>query len=174
MGSRLAAALAAASLLFVGGAALGAEGDPYLKTCLSTTAAPPCVAASPTFQGGDAEVSPDGRHLYAAVWKLDSSGWTGIRLYDIGADGALTQRTGAAGCYAHLVAGCTNTPRQARRGSSRASPASTARSAQSSRGRVTWRRSTATSWRSMSSSTSLVAVLLASSASHRSTWQYSS
>jgi Bacterial Ig domain/WD40-like Beta Propeller Repeat len=109
MGSRLAAALAAASLLFVGGAAFGAEGDPFLKTCLSTTAAPPCVASSPTFQGGDAEVSPDGRHLYAAVWKLDSSGWTGIRLYDIGADGALTQRTGAAGCYAHLVAGCTNT-----------------------------------------------------------------
>jgi hypothetical protein len=38
---------------------------------------------------------------------------------------------------------------------------------------VTWRRSTATSWRSMSSSTSLVAVLLASSTSHRSTWQNS-
>jgi DNA-binding beta-propeller fold protein YncE len=109
MGSRFAAALAAASLLFVGGAALGAEGDPYLKTCLSTTAAPPCVAASPTFQGGDAEVSPDGRHLYAAVWKVDSSGWSGIRLYDIGADGALTLRSGAPGCYAHLVAGCTNT-----------------------------------------------------------------
>jgi hypothetical protein len=43
-----------------------------------------------------------------------------------------------------------------RRESRRASPASTARSAQSSRGRVTCRRSTATSWRSISSSALLV------------------
>jgi Big-like domain-containing protein len=109
MGSRLAAALAAASLLFVGGAAFGAEGDPSLKTCISTAPAPPCVAASPVLQGGDVEVSPDGRHLYAAVWKLDSGGWTGIRLYDIGADGSITQRTGAPGCYANGVTGCTST-----------------------------------------------------------------
>jgi hypothetical protein len=58
-----------------------------------------------------------------------------------------------------------------RAGSSRASPASTARSAQSTGSLVTRRRSTATSWRSMSSSASLAAELRASSASHRSTWQ---
>jgi len=40
-------------------------------------------------------------------------------------------------------------------------------------GRVTWRRSTATSWRSMSSSAFFAAELLASNASHRSTWQNS-
>ena len=40
-------------------------------------------------------------------------------------------------------------------------------------GRVTWRRSTATLWRSMSSSAFFAAELLASNASHRSTWQNS-
>src|SRR5215475_3551373 len=109
MGSRLALALLAASLLVVGSSAFGAEGDPYLKTCVSTTAAPPCVALSPTFQGGDVEVSPDGRHLYAAIWKVDPGGWSGLRLYDVGADGAITQRSGAAGCYAKGVSGCTST-----------------------------------------------------------------
>jgi hypothetical protein len=109
MGSRFAAALAATSLLFVGGAALGAEGDPSLKTCLSTTAAPPCAALSPTFQGGDVGVSPDGKHLYAAIWKIDSSGWSGIRLYDVGADGTIIQRTGAGGCYGNGVPACTST-----------------------------------------------------------------
>ena len=59
------------------------------------------------------------------------------------------------------------------RGSARANPASTARSAQFTRGRVTWRRSTATSWRSMRSSMSLAAELRASSASHPITWQNS-
>ena len=66
-----------------------------------------------------------------------------------------------------------NRPRQAGRGSSRTSPASIARSAQLTRGWVSWRRRTATSWRSMSSSASLAAELLASSASHRSTWHNS-
>jgi hypothetical protein len=45
--------------------------------------------------------------------------------------------------------------------------------AQPTRGRATWRRGTATSWRSMRSSASLAAELLASSTSHRSTWQHS-
>jgi hypothetical protein len=61
-----------------------------------------------------------------------------------------------------------NNPRQLGRGSRRASPASTARSAQFTRGRVTRRRSTATSWRSISSSASLAAELGVSSASHPS------
>jgi hypothetical protein len=41
------------------------------------------------------------------------------------------------------------------------------------RGRATWHRSTTTSWRNTSSSASLAAELLASSTSHRSTWQNS-
>jgi hypothetical protein len=61
----------------------------------------------------------------------------------------------------------------ARAGNRRASPASTARSAQFTRGRVTPRRSTATSWRSISSSAFLAAELRASNASHRSAWQNS-
>ena len=76
-------------------------------------------------------------------------------------------------CQRSSVVGCTNKPRHTGRGSSRTSPASSARSAQSSRGLVTWRWSTATSWRNTSSSASLAAELLASSASHRNTWQTS-
>jgi len=52
-------------------------------------------------------------------------------------------------------------------------PASTARSAQSTFGWVTWRRSTATSWRNTTSSASFAAGLLASSTGHRITWQNS-
>ena len=74
-------------------------------------------------------------------------------------------------CQRSSVSGRTNDPRRLRRGSSRASPASTARSAQSSRGRVTGRRSTATSWRSINSSASFAAELRASSVSHPITWQ---
>jgi hypothetical protein len=69
-------------------------------------------------------------------------------------------------CHPSSVAGCTNRPCPTQRGSSRASPASTARSAQSNRGRATRRRSTATWWRSSRSSASLAAELRVSSASH--------
>jgi hypothetical protein len=71
------------------------------------------------------------------------------------------------------VSGRTIKPCQLGRGNRRASPASTARSAQFTRGRVTPRRSTATSWRSISSSAFLAAELRASNASHRSAWQNS-
>jgi hypothetical protein len=67
--------------------------------------------------------------------------------------------------------GWTNSPRQIARANSRASPACTARSAQSTCGRATWRRSTATTWRSISSSMSFAAELRDSSASHPTTWQ---
>jgi hypothetical protein len=59
-------------------------------------------------------------------------------------------------------------PAPDRPGSRRERPASTARSAQSHRGRVTCRRSTATSCRNTSSSASLVAERRASSTSHPS------
>jgi hypothetical protein len=74
-----------------------------------------------------------------------------------------------ARCHCSSVLGCTNSPRQSDRGSIRASPASTARSAQSIRGWVTCRRSTATSCRSASSSALLVAERRASSPSHGGT-----
>jgi hypothetical protein len=87
--------------------------------------------------------------------------------------GEVQRRRTKSRCHRSSVVGCTNNPRQTRRGSSRASPANTARSAQSIRGRATWRRSTATSWRNMSSSASLATELRDSSTSHRSTWHNS-
>jgi Big-like domain-containing protein len=100
--------LCIAALLVLAGAAGAAEGDPYLKSCYSTSPAAPCVGLAPAFQGGDLALSPDGRQLYAAVWKVDPGGWTGIRLFDVGAHGAITPRAGSEGCYADAVAGCTD------------------------------------------------------------------
>ncbi len=56
-------------------------------------------------------------------------------------------------CQRSRVAGWTKKCARCWRGSSRESPASTARSAGSSAGLWTWRRRTATSWRSMTTST---------------------
>lgn len=88
-------ALCIAAVLLLAGAAGAAGGDPYLKSCYSSAPAQPCAALSSPFQGGDVEASPDGRHLYATVWKLDSSGFTGVRLFDVAADGAVAPRAGA-------------------------------------------------------------------------------
>ena len=66
-----------------------------MKSCYSSAPTPPCAALSSPFQGGDLEVSPDGRHLYATVWKLDPSGFTGVRVFDVAADGAVAPRAGA-------------------------------------------------------------------------------
>lgn len=82
-------------LLAVAGAASGAEGDAYLKSCYSTAVAAPCTQLQPPFQAADAEVSPDGRHLYVAVWDL-GGGFNGLRLFDVGAGGSITPRAGAA------------------------------------------------------------------------------
>jgi DNA-binding beta-propeller fold protein YncE len=82
-------------LVAVAGAASGAEGDPYLKSCYSTAAAAPCTQLQPPFQAADAEVSPDGRHLYVAVWDL-GGGFNGVRLFDVGTGGSITPRAGAA------------------------------------------------------------------------------
>lgn len=89
----LAVALA---LLALAGAASGADGDPYLKSCYSTANAAPCTQLQPPFQAADAEVSPDGRHLYVAVWDVGGGGFNGLRLFEIGAGGSLTPRPGAA------------------------------------------------------------------------------
>jgi hypothetical protein len=60
--------------------------------------------------------------------------------------GYVQRRRTRSRCQRSRVVGWTIKPCQAGRGRSRAKPASTARSAQSTRGRATWRRSTATSW----------------------------
>lgn len=82
-------------LLVLAGAASGADGDPYLKSCYSTANAAPCTQLQPPFQAADAEVSPDGRHLYVAVWDL-GGGFNGLRLFDVGTGGSITPRAGAA------------------------------------------------------------------------------
>jgi hypothetical protein len=61
------------------------------------------------------------------------------------------------GAIAAAWSAASATPRRTGRDSSRANPASTAWSAQSNRGRATWRWSTATSCRNTSSFASLVA-----------------
>jgi DNA-binding beta-propeller fold protein YncE len=85
----------ASALLVVAGAAAAADGDPYLKSCYSTGTFAPCTQLQPPFAAHDAELSPDGRHLYAAIEDL-GSGPNGLRLFDVGADGAITPRTGSA------------------------------------------------------------------------------
>jgi DNA-binding beta-propeller fold protein YncE len=82
-------------LLVLAGAASGADGDPYLKSCYSTANAAPCTQLQPPFQAADAEVSSDGRHLYVAVWDL-GGGFNGLRLFDVGTGGSITPRAGAA------------------------------------------------------------------------------
>jgi DNA-binding beta-propeller fold protein YncE len=82
-------------LLVLVGAAPAADGDPYLKSCYSTANAPPCTQLQPPFQAADAEVSPEGRHLYVAVWDL-GGGFNGLRHFDVGTGGSITPRAGAA------------------------------------------------------------------------------
>jgi hypothetical protein len=85
----------AALLLVLSGAAGAADGDPYLKSCYSSPNAAPCVQLQPAAQVADAELSPDGRHLYAAVWDL-GGGFNGLRILDVGAGGTIALRAGAA------------------------------------------------------------------------------
>jgi DNA-binding beta-propeller fold protein YncE len=91
----ISTALAVAAVLGLAGAAGAAEGDPHVKSCYATANATPCAQLQPPFRAADAELSPDGRHLYAAVWD-GGGGFNGIRLFDVGAGGALTARSGAA------------------------------------------------------------------------------
>ena len=83
-------------LLALSGAAAAADGDPYLKSCYASPNSAPCIQLDPAAQVADAELSPDGRQLYAAVWNL-GSGYNGLRIFDVGAGGTLGLRPGAAG-----------------------------------------------------------------------------
>jgi DNA-binding beta-propeller fold protein YncE len=91
----ISAVVTGAAVLALASAAGGADGDPYVKSCFATATAPPCTQLQPPFRAADAELSPDGRHLYVAVWD-GGGGFNGIRLFDVGAGGSLTPRSGAA------------------------------------------------------------------------------
>jgi hypothetical protein len=82
-------------LLAVAGAASGAEGDPFLKSCFSSAVASPCTALGPPFSALDVELDAAGRHLYVAVADA-GGGFNGVRIFDIGAGGSLTPRASAA------------------------------------------------------------------------------
>src|SRR5829696_5784699 len=75
--SLLRVALSIAALLLLTGAAGAADGDPYL------------VSVQPVSSAADAEVSPDGRHLYVAVG-------SGVQLFDVAGSGVIAARPGAA------------------------------------------------------------------------------
>jgi DNA-binding beta-propeller fold protein YncE len=85
----------AGALLVLSGAAGAAEGDPYLKSCYAAPSAAPCLQLDPAARPADAELSPDGRQLYAAVWSLGGS-YNGLRIFDVGAGGTIVLRPGAA------------------------------------------------------------------------------
>ncbi len=90
MGSLSRVALCTAAVLLLAGAAGAADGDPFLKSCFATNGAAPCAPLQPPFSAPDAELSPDGRHLYAVV-QPNGGGSNGIRLFDA-ASGTLTPR----------------------------------------------------------------------------------
>jgi DNA-binding beta-propeller fold protein YncE len=93
---RHSATLAVAfALLVVAGAASGAEGDAFLKSCYSSVGAAPCTALGPPFSGLDVEFDSERGHLYVAVADA-GGGFNGVRLFDVGTGGALTPRAGAA------------------------------------------------------------------------------
>src|SRR5215216_711063 len=85
-------ALSIAALLLLAGAAGAADGDPYLKTCYATSGAAPCTLLQPPFSAADAELSLDGRHLYAPV----GGSVNGVRIFDVDAAGTIVARPGAA------------------------------------------------------------------------------
>jgi hypothetical protein len=84
----------ALALLALSGSALGAAGDPFVKSCVSQVGGSPCASLAPAFKATDAEPSPDGRHLYAVVI-ANGGGFNGIRVFDVGATGTIGIRAGA-------------------------------------------------------------------------------
>ncbi len=82
-----------------------AEGDLTVVQCFSGTAVAGCATlVPPAFNAVDAELSPDGKQLYV----LGRDSGSVVRVFDRGADGLLTARPGAAGCFRLTVTGdCT-------------------------------------------------------------------
>ncbi|MBA2523957.1 MAG: beta-propeller fold lactonase family protein [Solirubrobacterales bacterium] len=103
----LARHLAVAALAFslVPAVALAdATGDlaqkPGPTGCFSSAGADECTAARGLLVAEAVATSPDGRNVYAA-----GSGSNAVAVFDRGADGALTQKEGAAGCVSLLGLG---------------------------------------------------------------------
>ncbi len=85
--------------------ASAAVGDPSYAGCLSGTVIAGCTTAGPGLFAVDVELSPDGRQLY--VLGREPS----LRIYDIGAFGALVPRSGPGSCFnAGGTDGCTEVP----------------------------------------------------------------
>jgi DNA-binding beta-propeller fold protein YncE len=84
----------AVTLLTFAGAASGADGDPFLKSCFSRAGTTPCTGLGPPFSAFDAELAPGGGHLYVAVGD-GGGGFNGLRLFDVGPGGSLAARPGA-------------------------------------------------------------------------------
>lgn len=88
----------AAASLFVGALlaapALGAAGDPAVEQCFSSSVLSSCTQIAPPFVGADVELGPDGKQLY-----MYGRAPALVRVFDRGANNALTPRAGAGGCY---------------------------------------------------------------------------
>ena len=54
-------------LLGISGAAQGAAGDPFVKSCVSQIGGSPCASLAPAFKATDVEPSPDARASSTAV-----------------------------------------------------------------------------------------------------------
>jgi DNA-binding beta-propeller fold protein YncE len=86
----------------------GADGTLTQKVgaaaCISDAGAAPCFDGAALAQPISVTVSPDGKNAYVASSVSDA-----IAVFDRGADGALTQKPGPAGCIAETAAGgCTD------------------------------------------------------------------
>ena len=86
----------------------GADGaltqKPGPAGCSSDAGAAPCADATALINASSVTVSPDGRSTYVA-----SAGSSAVAAFDRAANGALTQKPGAAACIAETAAGgCTD------------------------------------------------------------------
>lgn len=86
------------------GQAAGAAG------CVNMDGAESCGAGRLTDAVYGLQFTPDGRELFAASYGDGIANHSGIAVFDVGADGALTQRGGGAGCYSDSGADNTSAP----------------------------------------------------------------
>ena len=100
-----ALACALALSLSLSASALAAAGDPYLNDCILPTAAGACTGGAGPGNAMAVAVHPNQKWVYFSTW-----GNLGIALYDRGARGALTRRTGTAGCVSTNGTGGQCTP----------------------------------------------------------------
>src|SRR3954454_7496465 len=82
-----------------------AQGDPYLHDCILPTAAGACTGGAGPGNAMAVAVHPNQKWVYVTTW-----GTLGIALYDRSPSGALTRRTGTAGCVSTNGTGGQCTP----------------------------------------------------------------